>query len=1318
MSEDANDTGAVVTSSSINSSPEARFAELVITCNNSRIRIAELEATVASLEKALSETQRTDSHTGAPLGRKTSAPLLDQPFKKSGLQEISEWNKELVATVDELRASILKMETDAKVQIIVLGDEVERLRTENASLQRENDALKERVADDVLRQRQANRVEMAFEKAKIAGRVRTAGLRRLECMEAVLMETHDDLYFVQRFDAMKLPVRDVTFVIHIVANVSHPLVGGEEFTMNIYQGMLLSAARECRGYHVCSVKQMEVFAFHSATAALHFTKECHVGVTNVAWPARTAEIPYFAPVIDNGEVLYSGPRIHTCVYTCNPGSEVDPITGRPVYYGQEVRNALITALQAAPVGEIVANEAWGKLYCKEVNIMNDIHTEISTDVQNLRDKLGTGWSVLSVDPPYGDLLYSMIPVSLERRRGLPPYLLNPTPRFPRALIDTDMFLSLVINPMKGVKQLAHTGVDQQKQLQKEGWIECICDIEKQSKKEKDFHSSDLVELYSLRRERENIITLYKKLETVCAFQEKIVMESEDAYLARIHYIDPSETSYVCTVDIGDSALWREITSLLMSEDEHRSLRDLLMSAVLLSGSKNEGIQVNGNNRDVFTFAFRRPEHVLRFISEVYSFISEKCETLGKGERCLMRAAITAGRLRPVDSNVSQTAAFRSHHNDNNGDSDNGNGGNKIASSGNFDDSTTVLICRGRVVTLSGTLCDLAREGEILAVSEVVQDYYATKTNLASMEYNIVKRGGRYIPSISTLIDVYSILPKSYAYRQRQQRSMSSNGESRVILNDLPHRSAKAELQLEGSTLRREEVIQLLSQQQELMERGEAAMMASHDTAWDLTAQQSLRLPWLLMSDPTTTTTTTTTDMANSSDIGFLFCDAARVSSLSRLLQDELCKDVLAQYNHVVKQALLEHDGFVARTDSRTAYIAFFRTPHQALEAALQMHRQLLALDWPRRLHTLDPTLRVRSARTGRMLFAGVRLRAAVGVSRWIYAVGAAGRLGGRAGGGEIVLTPAAIAAIGATLHGSLLLQQLAVRVVDDQTDKNNTEEAGPILACVPRVLGERLELIATQQPNGQSENGEGKVSWWQEASTGAEPLPTSRMIIQRKTQAAVEPSAALVSPAILQLLDDVVRDFKKELAVSIDAGPSREQFLILSRDLLNAFCNAIRTLEEGLSRTAPTATIVNTAETTPTATPTTTTPTPPTVVTTTNTTAAGATTTTATQLKENSGNTYARNTNSGSGSTLLQRMSKNRLMSSIIPRTNTPDPYKSALQLLDNAIKSAVQRSGRTLPSGVHPSILPKLRALSKLPPDRGHKSSIKVNRLSGNTRM
>ncbi|KEG10148.1 hypothetical protein DQ04_04121060 [Trypanosoma grayi] len=1238
MSQDA-EAAATVASSDDKSS---RLAELIIFCDRAKRRIAELEDKVAELEQALSETRTIDSHPKRTLRRHMSAPLLDQPFKKDGLQQISEWNKELVTTVEEMRGAMLKMETDAKVQLIVLGDEVERLRAESEALRCENDALKERVADDVLRQRQTNRVEMAFEKAKIASRVRAAGLRRLECMEAVLMETHDDLYYVQRFDAAELPVRDVTFVMHIVSNVTCPHVGGEEFTMNIYQKLLRSTARQYRGYHVCSVDQLEVFAFHSGTAALYFSKECHLGVTNLAWPSRTSEIPYFAPVIDNGEVLYSGPRMHTCMYTCNPGTEVDPINGRPVYYGQEVRDAVTAALNGAPIGEIVANEAWAKLFCKEMNIMNDVHAEVCADVQHVRSKLGAGWSVVTVDPSVRDLLCSILPVALERRRGLPPYYLQPVPRFARSIISPEKLVPRVLNPMKGVTRLCTGSVQPQQQLQlqqqkqkqkqHEGWVDGLKDPEEHATEERDANCADLLALYSLRRERTNIISLYKKLEAVSAFQEQSAMEAEDWYLSRFQSINPDEASYVCTVDVGDDASWRQITQATLNAEEHDHLRDLLLCTILSSGKKNNGVHVNGNNKDVFTFAFRQPEHALCFAAQVYTTVSEKCASLTTmSEMCLMRGGLTKGHLVRMIGGSASAAAFNS-------------GGG--------------VLCRGKALALSGSLCDVARYGEILASADVVQAYYATKVNLASMAYNVLRCGGRIFGRQSSLVDLCSIIPKPYAYRRQWQ--MSVDGKIAEKQWECPARSAMAALQLEEDVLRREEAVQMLQQQQQLIERAEAATMAMHDTAWDHTAHMALRLPWPVSG--------ASIGMHNKPELGFMFCDVNDAAGISCMVPDDLYKEIMALYNYVVQKAVLAYDGFIAKTDSVTAYIVIFPDPHRAMETALQIQRSLLEVEWPTRLLTIEATLHVQSAKTGTLLFHGVRAKTVVHASQDYHstrsargeygeagdvsgaALDAVATLGLLARGGEILVTPDALHRVSATLSGSLLLQQVAI-----QAESLCAPDDAALASCVPRKLWERLNLFipavrgassapstaAAKESHARSEK---RAVWWHDTNNAMAPLPLSRMplcIMPRN------PPLSTASSVFLQPIEDAVSCIKRDMAEAVDTNPCRESFLIVLRDALMGVVTGFRILDDGITK------------------------------------AAAAAATAAALSTENS---------TGGAAALMSTLRRtpadmhkksSRVATPVAPGSGAGDPYRTALQFLDTLLRGLLQRSSRTL-GGAH----------------------------------
>lgn len=1242
---------------------EGRLADLIIYRNKAKCRIAELEGTV----KTLLENSKDSAHTSSSrLRRQSSAPLLDQPFKEDGVQQISQWNKDLVDTVNELRKSMLEMETDAKAQIIVLKDEVGRLYAENEFLRRENDALKERVADDVLRQRQTNRVEMAFEKARMASRVRAAGLRRLESMEAVLMETHDDLYFVQRFDAAKLPVRDVTFVMHIVANMSVPHASGEEFTMNVYQEILLGAAKQHGGYHVCSVRPMEIFAFHSATAALNFSKACHVAVTGVAWPYRTTEIPHFAPVIDNGEVLYRGPRVHTCIYTCNPGSEVDPINGRSLYYGQEIRQAVLAAVQGAPVGEIVANRAWGRLFCKEVNIMNDIHMDIVVEVNDLREKMGSGWSVIAVESEVQDLFCLILPKTLERRRGLPPYYLYPTPRFLRGAIDVDTFLPHVINSIKGVKRLSLVSSQDPQHSCHEGWVDGLVGRRQTATEEQNNPNGiDLLSTYGLKHERANIISLCKKIEAICAFHEETAMKAEDWYVSRFSVIDPSETLFVCTVDIGDSALWMHVTNSLLTADEVDHLRGKLRSLVHFAGGRHDGVYVNGNDRGVLVFAFRYAEQVLRFATHVYTSVSQSCEKITKTDVSPMRAGITVGKLHSLRGVSTASCCFEDTS-------------KSVSAVDGKPHGTGVTIYGGKAVTSSCFLCDSAEVGDILVVADVMQTFYATKTNLAGMEYNVVKECGRFLGSHSALVDVYSVLPKLYAHRRQ-----GSKNENKPVTQwcNTPRRCVKSILQADNQVMRRADVMPFLLRHQQFMERGEAAMMAARDEFFTLHAHGALRLPWSVVGK----------SRAPQKEVGFIFCDAMDVSTIAEHVSDDMYKEIMAQYNHVVRETLLMHGGFIAKTNSTSAYIVVFNEPYRAMEAALQIQRQLLVPPWPNKLHTLEATLYVRSAKTGILLFRGVRAKIVVHVSSEFQytrvgrgdegrnavhvfgpAVDTVAEFASLACGGEILMTPHALDNLQSTLHGSLLLHQ-----VDFQTVTATINDQGVVASCVPKLLYERFSLFKRITPPARTmssslrekrlKRSDGGVRvWWRDANNCTAPLPVSRPPTWGKMRGSIRGS---VTTSLLQFLDDILTCIKQETIASTDSASPRENLMVLTRDIFSGLSGIFRMVEEGAVKTPTLAprrstTLLQRNDTEPLL----------------------DKLTTATPRKKRS------NADGNRGASI----------SNNCPTGSGPvagDLYKRALQTLDGMLKGVLQRVSRAVNgagNSAHELVLPNLRSGSK----------------------
>ncbi|KPI87492.1 hypothetical protein ABL78_3441 [Leptomonas seymouri] len=1064
---------------------EAHLTALILQKHEAAKRIEALEAEVADLRRKLQQSAASPTLWGADGAAQPNQSNDRAAAQHARMAEISTWNEELIRTVEKLQNALIRLEADSKVQAITLTDKVNQLHEENVRLLTENDSLKARVGDDVLRQRQTNRIEMAFERARIAAQVRAAGLQRLEAAEASLMEAHDDTYHVQRWDALLLPQRDVSFVFHNVSAITFPLNGIEEFIVSVYQQFLFYSSSCCHGYRVGFYKGMEVFAFQSPSDALLFAKESHEQLVGLSWPSRAESVPYFSSIIENDTVLFKGPRIHTCIYACSPESCVDPVSGKYSFFGPEVLEAALAAIEQAPIGEIAVNERWAQLICKQSRMREDRAVPAQGDTADLRESLGPQWDVVSL-PGAHHIVASLLPVQLKSRRGVQANVLYPSRKYPcLELKDSAEEARMIVKAMKGalsqtVERLEDTGkgmkggglIMQQMRrranfLQEAGLASLEQALGTGKKSGFSESAAQLLELFSLQQEHQNVIALYRKTEGAAASLERDMMESEDRFeISKHKTLDASETAYACTIDTGSDDIWKRILLKSISDEQFESIRNTIRAHIHNAAKVHFGFLMNGNYSDVFTYVFRDAEEALAFVSEIYIKVNRTGTkyahtSLGKGRDIfLFRAGVACGPMSTIYRNL-----------------ENG-----------------VLKCTGPAIRLSGTLCDLAESGEILAMEDVIRIFYSKNENLLDSQYNIVKQGAQFVGSSDAPAVVHSILPRPFAYRRPQLR-ISGRGPMQREKIHLPYRSALAALKLHQDGLPRQVVLDMMQQQQLRLEYAEAALMSaedeyeqSHEVGRDNATL--LRNPWVLLCQPQAEEKTGSTAAARRTlvrfktaeeleadlmhatrpiaPLAFLYIDVANLNAITQSVEPALLKRTWDHYNYIVQSTLRSFDGFVAKTNSVTAYLVVFEGAGMALEAARQIQLELVQTCWPVELRPIEATLQVKDPKTNTVLFNGPRAQMAVHVSNqytWrpvpvtvagksnfsagdsesvpanslgpdlsavhISGVGVdeAFILGRHAHGGEIRLSRPLLEAVGRHPSGKLLLEQLSMEVV-------------------------------------------------------------------------------------------------------------------------------------------------------------------------------------------------------------------------------------------------------------------------------------------------
>eukprot|EP00796_Vickermania_ingenoplastis_P007228 gene7229-5080_t len=1004
MDPDSNEPGQTgVEDRNQNQVKERQLVDLILYKHEATKRIEALESALRKIKPSLMDA------SVAEMVEKTK--LAHQHFSLEAGEEdetaqIVMWNNELMDVVDKMQKTLQRVENEANAKLSTMTSEMEALVYENATLVKENESLKERVADDVLRKRLANRIEMAAEKAKIAALVRAAGLRRLEFMEGNLMEAHDDMYHRQRYDAVDVPQRDVCFVFHYVSNLTFPLRGAEEVTMNVCKQIMANSQRQRHGHRVASYRGMEVFVFQDPYAALDFAQHCHQQVLQFRHHERE-DLPHFSALYEQGVAVFRGPRLHTCIFACTPEVEVDPVSGESVYFGPEVRAAVSAALQFSAVGEIVVNKRWAQLICRRHRYLNDSNVPVRADVTDMRESLGRDWDVMEM-PGAGGIVFSILPARLRGRRSVDPGILSPSPKYP--CMDLEVQEGIV-----GIVKALKNASDNASKHQQHIWAASAgFSLEDDSQGEDDVSGPmRMLEYFTLKQEKDNVTALYHDLERASECFERNIMAQEDRYeILNRAPPDPSETVYVVTVDFGDDNFWKQIVVSTMTAQEYKSLRESIRCYIHTQAMTYFGFLMNGNDVDIFTYMFRSVESAFTFISDVYIMVNRtgtKCShaTQGSGQDVFfLRAGMTCGPMSSIY---------------------------RVQDKG----TSSSVKGTGAIIRLSGTLTDLSQNGEILATEGVIKSFLSVNENLLDAQFNIVRQRGQYLGSSATPASVHSILPKPFAYRRKQLLRSEKEGRR-------PSRCAAMALEGQRTDFSKIMVEDLLVQQRERQELMEASLMAAQDKP-EITARE-IRNPWFLTAQanvPLQPYGTHPNYKPPVKPIAFFYCDVMSSIALERDLSPAVLQKMYGHYNHIVQSVLLQSGGCVIKSNARAAYLVIFPTVFQALEAAMLVQERLHSSTWPEEMKTAESCLLVKDAKTGDVVFNGPRAQVAVHVSTaytWKrnggehHAVEMTGPaldeilyLGYHAHAGEIRFSQQCIEHLKST-SGQLLLQQLQIEM--------------------------------------------------------------------------------------------------------------------------------------------------------------------------------------------------------------------------------------------------------------------------------------------------
>ncbi|KAG8342416.1 hypothetical protein TRVL_06758 [Trypanosoma vivax] len=316
------------------------------------------------------------------------------------------------------------------------------------------------------------------------------------------------------------------------------------------------------------------------------------------------------------------------------------------------------------------------------------------------------------------------------------------------------------------------------------------------------------------------------------------------------------------------------------------------------------------------------------------------------------------------------------------------------------------------------------------------------------------------------------------------------------------------------------------------------------------------------------------------ELAFLYCKASGLNTISKLVSDDMFTEVCGSYNCVVQETVLANNGFIAKTDSHSAYIIVFNDIYQAVNTARKIQLGLMAVDWPSKILTLEASLRVKSIKTGMLLFNGIRAMTAIHVSRdysWtrvqnpidgFEAVDMCGpaieilmAFARKACSGEILLTDAAQRSIRSTFNGSVFLDQFEVVPVDD-----SLMDGLAAYSCAPKSVRERLDMLSIQERSRdppvalrqkhRSVDGRSKSAisssekdmWWVDQSSSVTPLPVALQVSLGVARSSAQDD---ISAATSEAMDHIASRLKYEVASSVDLSTNCECFLNIAREVVS-----------------------------------------------------------------------------------------------------------------------------------------------------------------------
>jgi hypothetical protein len=382
---------------------QRQIADLVLVRAKHEQKIASQQQDINSLKRLVNVEKLL---IGEPNGSTSAAAVSSPAFSPSSCEEmemiadremlfrlqteqLTKQGEELMQVLTVSQANASKMEAEMGGELVDAQKENVSLRHQLEAIRNETQQLKERVADDILLRVERNRLEIAAKRVSAPRVSRHAGLRRLEALERNAMQAHDDQFYVQQFASAAAPVRNTTLALvyfsvkdveEELRHVAPEMVG---FVQAVVHTTMAAIAEERGAYRIAQWGTFAAFAFGCPLEGLQFACSVQQQLHSYDWPDPVVHAASMA-IIPNPNAassglaalrrqqrantttqqvspnVFAGPRLRVSLHHCTPSTDINPHTGRTIYFGKEVHAALVSLALCARPGEIIANVDWAQ----------------------------------------------------------------------------------------------------------------------------------------------------------------------------------------------------------------------------------------------------------------------------------------------------------------------------------------------------------------------------------------------------------------------------------------------------------------------------------------------------------------------------------------------------------------------------------------------------------------------------------------------------------------------------------------------------------------------------------------------------------------------------------------------------------------------------------------------------------------------------------------------------------------------------------------------------------------------------------------------